>query len=57
MALTRVASEALSSEHHEFLSPGNCMLVSLEDAKLRENVWGYRWLALYPTMKAPQQAE
>ncbi|KAF2439927.1 macro domain-like protein [Karstenula rhodostoma CBS 690.94] len=57
MALTRVASEALYAEHCGFLPPGGCMLVSLEDARLRENEWGCKWLALCPTMKVPQRVE
>ncbi|KAK7190600.1 hypothetical protein DPSP01_007256 [Paraphaeosphaeria sporulosa] len=57
MALTRVASEALYAEHRGFLPPGSCMLISLEDTRLRGNAWGCTWLALCPTMKVPQRVE
>ncbi|KAL1596554.1 hypothetical protein SLS60_009202 [Paraconiothyrium brasiliense] len=59
LALTRVVQEALYKEHRGFLAPGSCMLVSLDDEKLRGSTetWGCKWLALCPTMKVPQRVD
>ena len=65
LAMTRTAQAVLRKECRGFLRPGMCKLVNIPDewslARMEEaqsrNVWGCRYLALCPTMRAPQNVQ
>lgn len=57
MALSRVAQDAVYAAYRGFAPPGSCLLVDVDDARLRgrEERWGCKWVAVCPTMKVPQE--
>ncbi|KAI9150285.1 hypothetical protein HJFPF1_10044 [Paramyrothecium foliicola] len=55
-ALTRNAQKILYEEWRGFAPPGTCTLVPIPDEfrGVSRNVWGTKYVALCPTMRAPQ---
>ncbi|KAE8382625.1 hypothetical protein BDV26DRAFT_288420 [Aspergillus bertholletiae] len=55
--LTRAAQQVLYEKWRGFAPPGTCTLVPFPKDMEDTNPWGCKWVALCPTMRAPENVE